>query len=239
MYVSICEDVHIHARMHSFIHTYIHSCYIIIRGLYLANAHGATGRRGDDRLRVILRTMSTHLESAKELSAAHEAIYGATYHNAFNAHILGKPCVNLIFECMRGHEKDVYLQTIGLQALICMILDEDNRSHVIEVSGMPKVMSSMRRHSTNAHARIKACEFFYNTFFEEPDFGANAIFFEIEGVKHIVWCMHTYKDDQDMCFIGCEMFAPLIYPFENGKNRHEIMGAGCNAQCLEYVQRQP
>jgi hypothetical protein len=200
------------------------ACFTIIQRLYLANAQGPTGKPGDDRLRVILRTASTILKSSDEVCIAFIAISAVTYRNSFNARLLGKPCVKLLLDGIQAHENDIEIQINGLQALDSMVHDEDNLSHALEHGGMHKVMHIMRKHSTNEKVQEKASEFFYHIFFPDgPDRGTKATFFEIGGVKHMAWCMNTYKNNRTVQMLGCEIFERLIYDFPNGKNRFEIM----------------
>ncbi len=195
---------------------------------------------GIKELRVILRSMATHMHSAELTLAGLNAISGAVCAIdivLINSEILGAEGIKTIHDAMREHEADAAIQIAGCCALMCMVMGSQQRVHVARKLGcIPLVCRVMSKHTSNPGLQDLACKFLHYMMEYPEDQDTKEACAAAGVVSALAQALTTHKRDADVALKAVQALGKFSEIF-SPQLRQRMLTEGASSAILSAMQQ--
>jgi hypothetical protein len=195
--------------------TMMHSVYATIVKMLDNNKHIESGNGSKKPvltgLKVILRSMATHMQSHELLKLAVWAIHTSAEANPQNADILGTDGIKSVADVMRMHESDASLQAYGCRALGFLALENPQRKQFVHQHGYIEfAVRMMNMHAKNLRLQQQACLFCSLMIDNGADDDCRVTLGRTGFVRAAAQALYAHKQDPTLSYMACEALKRFV-----------------------------
>ncbi len=209
--------------------------YDIIIGMFPVNlpAKDAKSKPVVKNVKLILESMSTHMDSPDMLASAMRSIHATSYFNMPNANALGKDGVRITFNAMRAHEGTSEVQMSGYAALSFLIHKSlERKAYAHELGCLKHVLRVMRKYASQSSVQVAACMFLgfmMDDFFSDADDVYRTELGDLDFVTTVCKALRTHVRNDEVALHAAETLHRFTFIKSGAYRFNFFKEGGCDA----------